>query len=536
MLGTHSFTRSAFWLKVGLAALLGGLAQFLFIGGLPWGAVVGGFAAAWLLAVVAARPGLRRDPRALIALLAACGLALLMIERPGLLAWLLFGLMLTVAVLSARVKAGEPVWRWWQRLVVHAVVSVAGPFIDLHRLTRRRRRPRLHRQSPLTLIRALALPVIGGLVFLTLFARANPLIDEALHAVHVTGPSGEMIGRGVFALFVALATGALLRPRWRRKLMALPSLGQRALPGVSTASVILSLIVFNALFALQNGLDIAFLWSGAPLPGEMTLADYAHRGAYPLIATALLAGLFVLVALRPGSETARRPLVRRLVVLWVGQNMVLVASALLRTADYVEGYALTRFRIAAMIWMVLVGVGLLLICWRLLKGKDGHWLIDANVKLALIVLAAVSVVDLGAIAARWNVRHAREIDGTGAVLDLGYMRSLGAPALVSLVELERTTTDADLKDRAAAVRTDIHRTLRRQQADWRSWTWRGARRLAKVEAMAAERPLVTPKPGDRTWEGEILSRPPPPAPEAPAPSLLPPQETAPTPLTSASGV
>ncbi|MDQ8028000.1 MAG: hypothetical protein REJ23_04695, partial [Brevundimonas sp.] len=111
MLGTHSFTRSAFWLKVGLAALLGGLAQFLFIGGFPWGATVGGFAMAWLLAVLAARPGLRRDPRALIALLAASGLALLMIERPGLLVWLLFGLMLTVAALSARVKAGEPVWR-----------------------------------------------------------------------------------------------------------------------------------------------------------------------------------------------------------------------------------------------------------------------------------------------------------------------------------------------------------------------------------------------------------------------------------------
>ena len=68
-------------------------------------------------------------------------------------------------------------------------------------------------------------------------------------------------------------------------------------PDVPLATLTLSLFTFNAIFAIQNGLDIAFLWSGAALPEGVTLAEYAHRGAYPLIATALLAGLFVLVAL-----------------------------------------------------------------------------------------------------------------------------------------------------------------------------------------------------------------------------------------------
>lgn len=100
-------------------------------------------------------------------------------------------------------------------------------------------------------------------------------------------------------------------------------------------------------------------------------------------------------------------------MLWVGQNLLLVASSLLRTADYIEVYSLTRFRIAAMIWMVLVGVGLGLICWRLLRNKSANWLINANVGTTLVVLAIVSAVDLGAVAASWNTRHAREIDGQG---------------------------------------------------------------------------------------------------------------------------
>ncbi len=99
----------------------------------------------------------------------------------------------------------------------------------------------------------------------------------------------------------------------------------------------------------------------------MSLAEYAHRGAYPLIATALLAGLFVLVALRPG-QADRQQAAGRAAWWWPGsaQNLLLVASSILRTADYIEAYALTRFRIAAMIWMVLVGLDLVLICWRML--------------------------------------------------------------------------------------------------------------------------------------------------------------------------
>jgi len=543
MLSIHPFTRSSFWLKVGVTVLLAGLADFLFFDHAA-GATLGAFAAAWIVGVLAARRGLLKDRRALACLGIALTLAAVLIDRPGLLAWLLFGLMLTVAALSARVSKGEPVWRWGQRLVVHGVVTLIGPFLDIARVLRSGRGHRRIRVSPLGLLKLLVLPVAGGLVFLLLFARANPLISDVLDQFRLPTLSLETVFRIWCWLFVMGITGATLRPRWRRKLLALPSLGSRGLPGVSPGSVTLSLIVFNALFALQNGLDVAFLWSGAPLPGEMTLADYAHRGAYPLIATSLLAGLFVLVALRPGSETARRPLVRGLVVLWVAQNMVLVASSLLRTADYIEGYALTRYRIVAMVWMAMVAVGLLLICWRMLRGKDGHWLIDANVRVALVVLLGLSVVDLGAVAAAWNVRHAREVDGTGAMLDLGYLRTLGAPALVSLVELEQTTTDPELRDRAAAVRAELLADMRRRQNDWRGWTWRDARRLDRIKALTADRPLASPRPGRRMWDGRLRPPPPSPAPPPVVPASPGPAEGPPVPpptlvvkpLTSASGV
>jgi uncharacterized protein DUF4153 len=79
----------------------------------------------------------------------------------------------------------------------------------------------------------------------------------------------------------------------------------------------------------------------------MTYAAYARRGAYPLIITALLAAGFVLAALRPGGAGERSPIIRKLVYLWVAQNVLLVISSILRLEVYVAAYSLTLLRAAA---------------------------------------------------------------------------------------------------------------------------------------------------------------------------------------------
>ncbi len=78
------------------------------------------------------------------------------------------------------------------------------------------------------------------------------------------------------------------------------------------AAILNSLVVFNALFAIQTVMDLLFLWGGVRLLDGMSHAEYAHRGAYPLIVTAILAGAFVLAAMRrdgPGQKS-------RLIAIW----------------------------------------------------------------------------------------------------------------------------------------------------------------------------------------------------------------------------
>lgn len=493
---------SSFIAKTAVAAVLVGMGDWLFWYGGGVGSNLGVFALVWVGMTLSLTPVIRRDRRSWIAAAGALLLTVPLADSPSLLAFALFWTALTMAVLLPRAAGFDHAGRWALRLAVHSVTSIIGPWRDLLRLRGRAGRGmQVQRILPL-----LPLPLLGGAVFLALFAAANPMIGNAFTGIPAPQLDIGAVARFTFWMSLLIMVWATLRPRKAPIHAALPSaVSMSSLPGVTVGSVTLALLTFNALFALQNGLDIAFLWSGAPLPEGMTLAAYAHRGAYPLIATALLAGLFVLVALRPGSDTAAVPAIRRLVVLWIAQNVFLVASSILRTLYYIDAYSLTRLRIAALIWMVLVAVGLVLIVWRMLNGRSAAWLINTNVGAALIVLTGCTMVDLGSVAAAWNVRHAREAGGKGAALDLCYLGRLGSSSLTSLVALERShDLEPGFAARLAWVRSGVLAETEASQAEgW--WTWRDARRLAEIAPARAS--LSAPPeagPGGRGCDGGLL--------------------------------
>jgi hypothetical protein len=477
-----------FLLKAALAPCLVALADWLLYRH-RFGGNLGLFALALTMAAILAHPAIRHDRRAVAAVTAASLFGVVQLESPSALAWVLFWAALMVAVLSSRAPAGENAWRWFRRVAVVPVAGLVRPNRDLLKISERLKLPRLRFVK---IASAVVLPIAGGVVFFGLFSAANPMIGYVLE--HLSLPSVDM-GRGLFWSIALVLAWSVLRPRHLR---LRPARAQLSKPSdrleISTLSMTLSLIVFNAVFALQNGLDIAFLWSGAGLPAGMSLADYAHRGAYTLIVSALLAGAFVILALDPQSANSRRPSIRILVVLWVAQTILLVASSVLRTLDYVNAYSLTRLRIAALIWMGLVAVGLALICWRLVRAKSSSWLINANVLAAGLVLTACSVVDLGAVTARWNIGHARELGAAGPELDVCYLESLGDSALIPLAELEQRPLPGTLDRRVALARYTVQTDLEQRDKDWRSWTGRNLRRMARAAQLPANRAALA-KPG-----------------------------------------
>jgi len=59
------------------------------------------------------------------------------------------------------------------------------------------------------------------------------------------------------------------------------------------------------------------------------------------------------------------------------------------------------------------------------------------------------------------------------------------------------------------ARSRLMNGLVESQADWRGWTWRGARRLAAAEALAAERRLPRHRGEERQCDGRPFPPPPP---------------------------
>ncbi|OWV89165.1 hypothetical protein ATY78_19790 [Rhizobium sp. R635] len=337
------------------------------------------------------------------------------------------------------------------------------------------------------------MPLVLAAVFVSLFAAANPLIEIALRSIDF-GVLLQFLDfwRIGFWMIIAIVVWAMLRPRLKRR--AARSQASRAFMIVPArnaplghASLLRSLVLFNAVFAVQTLLDLVYLWGGADLPDHMSHAEYAHRGAYPLIATALLAAGFVLVAMRRGGPGDHSPLIRGLVHAWIGQNVLLCLSSMLRLGLYVEAYSLTELRVAAGLWMGLVAIGLVLILLRILLNRSNQWLIAANLASLVTVLYISAFIDFPALIARFNIIHSQEISREGPPLDLVYLSSLG-PSVIPALDLYLSMLPEHLIDQrneAVTVRYYLARNFGMRRSDWRNWTFRAARLESYLLAPAA---------------------------------------------------
>lgn len=268
-------------------------------------------------------------------------------------------------------------------------------------------------------------PLGGALVLITLLLQANPLLEQEL--VDLLSFDLDIIPLLLRVLFwsgTALMTWPFLVPTPQRegpKAKADTPARRRGVSfGLNAGSVLRALVMFNLILGVQSLMDLSILIGGAELPEGMTLATYAHRGAYPLLITAMLAGGFALAA-RPylGSHASLKPLM----MLWLGQNALLGLSSVLRLDLYMASFGLTYLRLYAMIWIGLVVVGLLLTAWQILKARSNRWLLLRCAGLGLMTLYICAFINFASLIAAQNLTMK-----STKMLDLYYLCTLGPTA------------------------------------------------------------------------------------------------------------
>jgi hypothetical protein len=329
---------------------------------------------------------------------------------------------------------------------------------------------------------AAIVPVLAVLLFTLLFMVSNQSYFDAVTGIFDFRIEQEWWQTIIISLLVLQLLIAILAMTSMRlsPAMSLEAEAPSWHVGLfSPGSVIATLACLNGVFLLQNILDAQYLWSGMlGTPGN-SYAEYAQKGAFTLIVTVILAAGLMILSLWPGSRTNASRAVRLLVYVWLLQNGMLLASCAARLHFYIDAYGLTLLRLASMVWMGLIGGGLVLVAIRIIRNRSNLWLVNANIVWVFAVLWASGFADFSRIVAAYNADRAVRED----TIDRTYMEFLGPSALPALKELQEAREFWGLESSIATLKS----RLRDQQSDWRLWTLRGA--LLSTELV---RPLPPP--------------------------------------------
>ena len=392
-------------------------------------------------------------------------LPLVELVQPLSMLFFLAGLPIALSLLAGRRPIGA--LRYWWRGPVFSVlaclrfVQSPTPKVDLLSPVRR---AALH----------WGLPVGVGLIFVALLIQANPVLERwalSFPAISITGPDPARL---IFwAGLAVLIWPALCLVSFAKILSpdAKPvRQGPYRLPRLVNKDAILrSLVVFNALFAVQNGLDLAVLLGGAHLPDGMTYAEYAHRGAYPLVMLALLSGAFALLA-RPFITGA--PLMKTLLLVWVAQTVWLTVSSVARLEMYVDVYGLTRLRIAAAIWMGLVGSGLGLILVQVVRGLPNMWIVMRVSGLGVAALYLCCFLSFDQMIARYNLTRP-------VIEDRAYLCNLSESVVPEILKHTGKTVGGYCGSEYWLPQVST-------PSDWREWGFRNARVRRSLAALKTQ--------------------------------------------------
>jgi len=245
----------------------------------------------------------------------------------------------------------------------------------------------------------------------------------------------------------------------------------------------------NVLFLAANATDAGYLWLAFKLPTGLTYSQYAHAGAYRLIAAVVLAAVTVTAFFRIGAPQSESRRARILAYLFILQNAIVLLGAGRRLQLYVTVYGLTRFRVAAFLWMILVLAGFVTILWKLVAKKSFRFLVRANTVTVILLLSVVSLTDINGFIAGWNA--ARYQEDTRRTIDVAYLAGLGAPAMPALARLAKSE-DRQVARMAEESLSVLIEKARDRDEFWQSRTIRGTRVLCETLEQADEAGIPDP--------------------------------------------
>ena len=464
----------------------------------------------------------RDQPRLSVGVLAAGACGIILINRPGMrwtpraicIAALLFGAAVESAidlcfsnglVLFALILAfaGETYYRplqtGWSRWSEQLWTMVKTPFRWIWLVVEIGQQTRSIGPMPQGSLRNVArvfwivVPgLVATLIFGAIFYNGNALFAELSHdsvtAVENFIQSLHLsFWRCCFWGMVAWISLPLLWPSpapdreriWTKEVPRFPEL---TTTGTARLQSVVTLGLLNTLFCCVNTIDAVYLWARQALPPAVSYSAFVHKGVGSLIvatifSAVLLAGMFQ----QSRAVSSWKPL-RLLGLLWIAQNLLLLAGVFLRVKLYVEALDLTVVRVNLVFFLALVAVGFILLAIHVWWQRPLGWLLHSNMLATFSLFYIVQFLDTEAFVARYNVNLWLNSHGTRK-LDLPYLKALGPPAYDALSSVAGSGFDGEAEAAREYLATAA-REARHQLDDtpWQSWQLRDRHAQWKVRA------------------------------------------------------
>ena len=282
------------------------------------------------------------------------------------------------------------------------------------------------RRTPVLRAIALTVPII--LVFGNLLGSADPVFDQlfSLPGVDLGTITSHVAVAGAFAWASAGVMRGVLVPSRTEPVDA------SVLPRLGKVEVTSMLGATTALFALFVGMQVRWLFGGAEIVRVTTglsVAEYARRGFFELLAVAVLVMPLILVtgALVAGDEDAERRH-RRLSIPTIALLGFILASAVLRMRLYVGYFGLSTDRLYALVFMGWLAFVFGCLVFTALRGRPRSFV------LLSVLGGFATLAGLNAVNPERIVAQSQAVGRTGRPVDRAYLASLSGDAMPAVVD------------------------------------------------------------------------------------------------------
>ncbi len=198
----------------------------------------------------------------------------------------------------------------------------------------------------------------------------------------------------------------------------------------------LLLILLNLLLLIVNLADITFLANGISNPNEHNFSEMVHQGVGALITSIVIAVAILLYLFRGQLNFDRKAkTLFILALLWVLQNLVLIATSGLKNSLYIHFVdGLTYKRIGVFYYLLLSCIGLFFTAYKLYAKKPNWYLVRSNFVVFFGVMVLSCAVNWDTLIARYNIQKAVAEQKDPDMFYIGKLSAANLPLLAQWAE------------------------------------------------------------------------------------------------------